>query len=632
LAQNRPSEDFPFDREFLAPGALRFYQAAARALLLTHPLLNRDELLPRLENHLMRKARKQARVYRQEKVCGPLLSVALFGAEKAGIEATLAALEAQTCRDFEIILAVPEVFTDFKTDLPLLRVNAPVPNPESAWKLGSAQGRGRYLLPLEAGLIPEPTALEKALALLESRPELSWAELLTGSETFRPIPKADQWGDKRFCPALIFRRASRQNAEEGKTGAYPDSLRRGLPGEILPEPLLNYPAEGNFAPLQLSGLPDRTLTEQPFLNLEQSAPKTRPRILLALPWLCPGGGERVVLDILGHFKNDFDFYILATDRDKTGWYPRFYEITKKIFLLPHFLAIRYWADFFLHLVKAHQIDLILSQAEFHYRHAAPRLKAEHPEVRQLVIVHNDLKDGHLPKAARQAAYLDGYIAVSRQIERALRQDFEIEPEKVHLIYNGIDLEKQFNPENYPEKALLREKLGLPPDKKLALFLGRLAEEKRPGDFVALARKFQDRPEWFFLLAGEGELRPALEKQASGLNNLKMPGHCEKVPELLAAGEVLILTSEVESSPYVIKEALAMGLPVISSRAGEAEVLIGEGQNGFLAQVGAVDEMAAKLQALCDPGFYAGIKAHCRDSVKAYSLEKIREGYRRVFAL
>jgi len=119
---------------------------------------------------------------------------------------------------------------------------------------------------------------------------------------------------------------------------------------------------------------------------------------------------------------------------------------------------------------------------------------------------------------------------------------------------------------------------------------RLADSKRPGDFVALAARLRRQyPGAHFLLAGAGSRRAQLEQLAreSGADNLTFLGFVSDMPSFYAACDVLVLPSSSEGCPNYLLEAAAMGKPVVAAAIAPVIELLRATENGFLFELGDV---------------------------------------------
>lgn len=171
-----------------------------------------------------------------------------------------------------------------------------------------------------------------------------------------------------------------------------------------------------------------------------------------------------------------------------------------------------------------------------------------------------------------------FIAVSEFIKgKLLEQNFP--PDKVVQHYIGIDLET-FKPDP-----------GMPRE-PIVLFVGRLVEKKGCEYLIRAMNRVQAvRPEVELVVIGDGPLRPTLEQLAMeslrryqflGVQSHDVVRSWMNRVRLLAAPSVTSVEGDSEGLPYVVLEAQAMGLPVISSiHAGIPEAVI-HGETGFLA--------------------------------------------------
>ncbi len=104
------------------------------------------------------------------------------------------------------------------------------------------------------------------------------------------------------------------------------------------------------------------------------------------------------------------------------------------------------------------------------------------------------------------------------------------------------------------------------------------------------------PDAHFLLAGDGELRSALEAelQASACaGRFHMLGWQRDIPSLLHASDILVLTSRWEGLPRVIPQAMSAGLPVVVTRADGSPEAVRQGRTGFVVEPGDIAGIAEK---------------------------------------
>ena len=135
--------------------------------------------------------------------------------------------------------------------------------------------------------------------------------------------------------------------------------------------------------------------------------------------------------------------------------------------------------------------------------------------------------------------------------------------------------------------------GGPP---LVVAVGRLAEPKDALTLVRALAGVHDR-QFTALLVGDGPDRPSVEAEVRRLelqDVVALAGTRDDVPELLAHADVFALSSRSEGAPLSILEAMAAGLPVVSSRVGGVPELVVDGETGLLVPPGDPAAMAAAL--------------------------------------
>jgi glycosyltransferase involved in cell wall biosynthesis len=130
-----------------------------------------------------------------------------------------------------------------------------------------------------------------------------------------------------------------------------------------------------------------------------------------------------------------------------------------------------------------------------------------------------------------------------------------------------------------------------------VFAGRLIDSKRLDVFVkGLAIAVKDSPGIRGLVVGSGPDEQAGIELARQLNlhNLEFLGERHDVPSILANADVLVSCSESEGCPNVILEAMAARLPVVTTPAGDSELLIEDGQHGYVFPFGEYQLLAERL--------------------------------------
>jgi glycosyltransferase involved in cell wall biosynthesis len=164
-----------------------------------------------------------------------------------------------------------------------------------------------------------------------------------------------------------------------------------------------------------------------------------------------------------------------------------------------------------------------------------------------------------------------------------------------VIPNGIDWQRFAA---LPEREQTRAALGLAGE-PVALFLGRLTEEKGVHVLAEAAALLQQRGErWYFLLAGEGPERSRLLTQSAAEEGaMRLLGHREDIPALLAACDTVVVPSLREGQSLAALEALAAGRPLLVSDVGGLAALARASGAAWTAPPGDAAALATTLLQL-----------------------------------
>lgn len=203
------------------------------------------------------------------------------------------------------------------------------------------------------------------------------------------------------------------------------------------------------------------------------------------------------------------------------------------------------------------------------------------------------------------------IAVSKMVENDLIRSFDLPQERVTTLYNGVDC-ASFRPiTDTSERAAIRQRLGSPNDVRVVLFVGSGFGRKGLGFLIETWARLQGLP--CLLVAGGDRATAKYERIATrhGIGErVRFLGRRGDVPELMRAADALALPSLFEPFGNVALEAMASGLPVLTtSRCGVAEVVPDELRPFVVADPANAAELAVKMQALIEAPPAIGKIAH-----------------------
>ncbi|HEX4998934.1 MAG TPA: glycosyltransferase family 4 protein [Terriglobia bacterium] len=197
------------------------------------------------------------------------------------------------------------------------------------------------------------------------------------------------------------------------------------------------------------------------------------------------------------------------------------------------------------------------------------------------------------------------IAVSRAVEKALRDQRIFDPGRIVVVANGVDAERFVPAPEARSGSEISLRVGI---------VGELSPVKAQEDFLrvaaVVASDFTGNVE--FLIVGEDQspsraYRARLERLIADLRlggHARLMGHRgeEEMPAIVGSFDVLVSTSHQEAFGMAMAEAMACGVPVVASGTEGAREIVEDGVTGVITPIGDTKMMAAAVVALLqDPG-------------------------------
>ena len=392
-------------------------------------------------------------------------------------------------------------------------------------------------------------------------------------------------------PLFMHRRHGRTMTHDAKDMQEELHARiRRLNPEVFSDPGLRRTLRGLAGSRQEAVAAFRTLTPA-------VAADPRPGLLVVVAWLRRGGAERLLLSILNELAITWRIVIVTTEADSHLMAADFRSVTAEIFHLHETVNACARLAFFSHLLASRRIARVLSSGSAWFLKELPKLQLQAPMAFKTAnIIHNEVPDSVFRAAVSAGNALGQHVAVSRKVEDLLCGS-GIAPDSVIRIVNGID------PVPLATAAARRNELrarrGLGEDDVLLVWAGRLAVEKRPKIFVRIVGTLRKQMKLHAVLAGDGPLADdvyALIKREDLVDVIATPGHLpgSEVAELLAAADILVLTSAVEGLPLIVLEALAAGCPVAATDVGDISSVVVDGVDGVLVPAATPWELAQRI--------------------------------------
>lgn len=230
---------------------------------------------------------------------------------------------------------------------------------------------------------------------------------------------------------------------------------------------------------------------------------------------------------------------------------------------------------------------------------------------------------------------DVLVTVSEEDARTAREGrFRPEPwQLVHVPGVGVDVDR-FHPPSPVERAELRRRYQVADDEVVLLFVGRLVAEKGVRElaeaFAAVAARHPGARLWVVgeLLPSERDRSTApavLQRLRSGplRHRVRLLGRRYDVPDLMRAADAFVLPSYREGMPVSVLEAMACGLPVVTTDVRGCREAVVAGESGILVPPRDGPALARALDSVvaCEPGRRAMGEAARRRVTATYSVER-----------
>lgn len=195
-------------------------------------------------------------------------------------------------------------------------------------------------------------------------------------------------------------------------------------------------------------------------------------------------------------------------------------------------------------------------------------------------------------------WVDLFVTDSEWARRRLVGLHAVDPARVRTVYIGADADA-----HDPARAdgrRLRAELGLGAGPVVAS-LGRLAGQKGHDDFlVAAASAGQRIPGLQALVVGDGPLAGSLREQATRLglgDRVRFSAARPDLDDLLAAIDVVVIASHIESIPLLLYEAMALGRPIVTTAVGGIPEVVADGQEALLVPPRRPQALADAMECL-----------------------------------
>ena len=216
------------------------------------------------------------------------------------------------------------------------------------------------------------------------------------------------------------------------------------------------------------------------------------------------------------------------------------------------------------------------------------------------------------------------VAISRMVMQDIKTFYKVPDERLHLVYNGVDLAR-FSPEACAEKrAEARTALGLKDDETCYLLIAHNFRLKGVRELVEAAARLGRGRRWRVLVIGKAAAKPYLElaDRLGCAERFRFPGAVPDVVPAYAACDAYVHPTWYDPCSLVVLEALASGRPVVTTRSNGAAELMADGRDGFLVDSPRdTDRLADAMARLMDPDLRARMGPAARLAVRDCSIQR-----------
>jgi N-acetyl-alpha-D-glucosaminyl L-malate synthase BshA len=227
---------------------------------------------------------------------------------------------------------------------------------------------------------------------------------------------------------------------------------------------------------------------------------------------------------------------------------------------------------------------------------------------------------------------DGVTAVSEFLKIKTQSQYNISKD-IKVIPNFINLDIYKNIKS-KETECLRERLTKQGE-KIIVHTSNFRPLKRVDDCIRIFKKINEKVPAKLLLIGDGPERSNCEYLAKDLGvdkEVTFYGEQESFVEILSIADLFLMPSQSESFGLSALEAMACGVPVVSSNAGGLPELNHHGETGYIAEIGDIDKMAEyAVNLLTDSNKYRIFSENALErAVNLFSSEKIVPQYEKYY--
>lgn len=362
------------------------------------------------------------------------------------------------------------------------------------------------------------------------------------------------------------------------------------------------------------------------------------RIVYVTCFLDASGVSKLNFDVLRFLQGQgYTIYIVTTAKNESHftWEYLFRNQFHHVYDLSEFPPEQRLGQFIRWMAEWNASLLFTTHSDWLYRHASA-IKRFVPAIAIVDAIHTRepyVPRGGYPDISSSPTInpaIDSTIVISEDLRRYVLENYNVDPKKMVLIRNGIDINKYSL--SSEKRQAFRGELGIDAARPLVGFIGRLSHQKRPLLFLEIAEKLiAHRPDVYFYMIGSGALADQVNRRLISSTirsgSLVRFGRRDDIAQILRGTDLLLVPSIYEGAPLTIMEALASGVAVVASDVGAIREYF-EGL-AHLIEVGGqeVDEFVKCSLELLNKERRS---SDTRSFNERFDMQRMAESYRHVF--
>lgn len=226
-----------------------------------------------------------------------------------------------------------------------------------------------------------------------------------------------------------------------------------------------------------------------------------------------------------------------------------------------------------------------------------------------------------------ARFRDATVAVSEEVLRYYVEATGVNPERCHVIYNGVDVDEFSSPSR--SASQIRADLGIGEKNRVVGKIARLHPVKDHETFLkAAAEVLREVPDTVFLVVGKGPLLGELRRLADRLGiagRVVFTGNRSDIPDILSILDVSVICSKKEGFNNVVLESMAAGVPMVATNVGGNREVVVDGETGFLVPPGDSAGVAqAVVRILQSDSLASRMSAAARERARLFDINEMAE--------